>query len=175
VIKAGAVTGKPDVPSITGKYSLRIDWRAYFERFCKEHGPPVLYKGNYLFQDGYRYATDSHVGPEWKPPEDKDLLLTFKRAYWKRRKVIISRELFLTRDKYERLVDAQAARSVPLQQSRSYYTQDEMTGKQTRVIDTYDLDLEGMVGRIQWLETDLTICDEELENLRSEEERVEDE
>lgn len=144
---------------------LRIDWKAYFKRFCEEHGPSVGYKRTMLlFQDGYQYSAESYVGPEVKPPENPDELRELLITYWTRRLEIQSRELVIMRRRLDRLEETQSTRSVPLQRSLSLRERTE-AAKEGVEPDT-ELDLDWLRGRVSWLEADAAECRGRVKELR---------
>lgn len=141
--------------------SVRLDWRAYFREFSALHGgDPVIYKGRLLFADGWTYSASDYQGPEWPPPDDPKALANLQRWYWGRRRTIVRHELFTLRESLLSLETAQRNRSAPLQQIVTVKVWNEGLGRDANVWQAKNVDLEGMRGRLAWLEEDLGRCSE---------------
>lgn len=141
---------------------VRLDWRAYFNRFCNDHGGfPVLVRGRLLFRDGWIYSSTDYAGPEWPPPEDAEELLDLKTEYWSLRRealLAIHRRIY---SEVESLTAAQASKSSPLQHSFSYRDDDGQVSR-----GTADLDISAVRVKMDWVADDIKECDEHLRGLR---------
>ena len=144
-------------------FKVRLDWKAYFKRFCQDHGDSVSHAGRLLFQDGWTYSSTDYEGPEWQPPKDPKELKSLQLAYWQIRLGIVTSELRSLQDRLRYLEEAQSIRATPLQQRVSYM--EEKNGKMVSVVDRVDLDLDGLKGRVSWLEADMVECREKLKEL----------
>lgn len=162
---------------------VKLDWRAYYQRFCEEHGDPVEWKGRLLFADGWGYSNMDYAGPEYPPPEipdrpgeiDQEKLKGLQVTYWKVRYKLISRRLAVVRGRLQALTNLSSQKSLPLQGVIPYY--DEETGRKRPRLPSEprsrELDLEKALGEhrqgIVNLESELARCVEELKSLISEE------
>lgn len=154
---------------------VKLDWRAYYQRFCEEHGDPVEWKGRLLFEDGWGYSNVDYAGPEYSPPEDLETLKGLRVTYWKVRAKLISRRLVIVKGRLQALENLSSQKSLPLQGVIPYY--DEETGRKRPRLPSEprsgELDLEKVLGEhrqgIANLESELARCVEEFKNLVSEE------
>jgi len=161
--KLGISSSQPK-PKDTGPppLNIRIDWKAYFVRFCQEHGDPVQYSlDKLLFPDGWMYGGVDYSGPEWKPP-NKGQEMFLKRTYWEIRLKLVKNNLFPLEVRLHRLEETQAIRSVPLQQQILISQYSEEKGRPTLSVERSDLDFEAYRERIDWLRKDMAICQQEL-------------
>lgn len=149
---------KPD----SDRFRVRLDWRAYFNRFCQAQGEPVEHKGRWLFKNGWTYALTDYSGPEWEPPADTEELRKLKMAYWAKRRSMIKHELITLKFRHDGLRARQADLCCPLQEVVAV---NDVDGKPAGV-ETRDLQLDRIKLRIEWLEGDLEQCDGMLRELR---------
>jgi len=136
-----------------GLPSIRLDWAAYFRKFCELHGEPVAHRGRLIFRDGYAYSSSNYEGPEWPPPEDSAELAALVRAYWQSRLRMVEAEIAQLKQTVQGLFEAQAGRSAPLQHTVSYVDDD---GK--RRVEAADVDRAALVERMKWLVDDAREC-----------------
>lgn len=140
----------------------KLDWRAYFRRFCQEHGGnPVDLGDKIVLPDGWSYSRTRYEGPEWPPPPEPQLSALMTR-YWTERRGIVSQELKHLTFARTDLRDAMAARSAPL--IRRAGVKDEATGE--RRWQSEELTLDAIDERIKWLVDDVALCDAELAKLK---------
>jgi hypothetical protein len=131
---------------------VRLDWPAYFEDFCEQHGKfYVEFRGRLLFEDGWQYSATDYAGPEWPPLEDSKQLLVLQRQYWKLRLRQSLELAFKARVVAKGIENLQRAKSGTLQERR---------GKKVAPVD-----VEALEGRKQWLEDDVELCKEKLTEL----------
>lgn len=153
---------------VTKPYEVVLDWRAYFKRFCEQHGGnPVSHGGRLLFGDGWSYSSTDYMGPEWAPPvdaEERKILLT---AYWTRRRDIVAAEHASLTKTFEGLRRDALLRSVPLQQ-RILFQEENAEGKMVVRQQAVDLDFGAVQLRLEWLRGDVEQCDEKLAELQKE-------
>ena len=138
----------------------KLDWAAYFRKFCELHGEPVAYRGRLLFRDGYTYSASDYAGPEWAPPSDPAELAALQRAYWQLRLKMVEVELARTKAHVTAVFEAQAVRGAPLQVRVSYVDDD---GKRRE--ESADVDRQALVERMKWLTSDAIDCERELRRL----------
>lgn len=138
---------------------VRLDWRAYFAKFCEEHGEPVNYRGRLLFRDGYMYSATNHAGPEYSPPVG-EALSQLQSEYWTLRRRMIQEQIDDLTYVAESVFQMQAGRSVKLQQVTSY-KDDEGRVK----VEIGDVDREALVERMKWLVAEAKSADEMLRSL----------
>ncbi len=142
--------------------NLQLDWRGYFLLFCEQHGGnPIHHGGRLLFADGSTYSSTDYAGPEWAPPTDPEELRLLQRTYWLRRRAIVVNEAAELRQAIIGLQQMQSIRTTPLQAQSSHL--DPETNKW--VVTRGDLDLTQMKGRLEWLESDVLVCAENLRDL----------
>ncbi len=95
---------------------VRLDWRAYWKEFSREHGDyPVKFRGVLLFRDGWTYSSSGYAGPEWPPPADETALRKLVRGYWLLRKREVRKLWWEQQTEYDGLKRLQSTRSQPLQ------------------------------------------------------------
>lgn len=144
--------------------NIEIDWEQYFQDFCEKHGKyPIMYKGTYLFPDGWRYSSTDFAGPEWQPPMDEKELAELKLYYYNRRYNIIEQELAATQITLENITNLQRVKDVPLKQR--ILVHDEESGlvrSEVRTIDTLMIEK-----RIKWLVEDKNECWRMIDKLRN--------
>jgi hypothetical protein len=155
--------------NLTSPVQVRLDWRAYWQRFKEVHGnDPVPFKGRLLFPDGWTYSNSSHAGPEWPPPDDPEELRKLLLAYWLiRRKVCLNERDHLF-NLIQQLKESQRQRSAPLQQ-RLVMTLEGEDGKQRKKFSFGDVNpeqLEAEGGRLWWLRQDVQDCESRIEELK---------
>jgi hypothetical protein len=147
----------PALAPMSVKTTIRLDWRAYFAKFCEEHGEPVNYRGRLLFRDGYMYSATNHAGPEYSPPAGEELL-RLQRDYWSLRRKMIQEQIDDLTYVAESVFQMQAGRSVKLQQT-NVYKDDEGKVK----IEVGDVDRVAMLERMRWLVAEAKECDVRLQ------------
>lgn len=147
---------------LTKPYEVVLDWRAYFKRFCEQHGGnPVSHGGRLLFGDGWSYSSTDYMGPEWSPPTDPDELRVLLTAYWTRRRLIVKAEYDALAKTFDGLKRDAAVRSVPLQQ-RIVVQEENAEGKIVVRQQAIDLDLQAVQLRLEWLRGDVEQCNSKL-------------
>jgi len=148
----------------------RLDWRAYFERFCSIHGlHPVVWAGKLLFPDGWQYSLTSYAGPEF-PPESPERAKALSRIYWRRRLSIVKREYNLLRGRYMALKALQATKSAPLQQRTRWPgsadgTTQSPDGRTAGWGTVENVDWLAIEQRLEWLKADIEHCQNQLQEL----------
>lgn len=142
--------------------SVRLDWAAYFRKFCELHGEPVKHNGRLIFRDGYAYSATDHAGPEYPPPSDPRELLLLRRVYWVKRRRMVQAEMDELKATVRALFEAQSGRSAPLQQTTSFVDDD---GK--RQVSVGDVDRQALLERMKWLVDDARECNSELRALEA--------
>lgn len=145
---------------------VRLDWRAYFVRFCEAHGNnPVEHGGRLLFADGWRYSSTDHAGPEWGPPSSEELK-KLQRAYWEARLVLVERERGRLQATIIELEGLQSQRRVPLQQ-RTFAWSDDFAedGHRMATISSSDVQLMPLQQRLKLLIADVAHCGKMLKEL----------
>lgn len=152
--------------SIIEQQRVRLDWRAYWKEFSRQHGDyPVRYRGRLLFRDGWTYSNSSYEGPEWPPPStdrEKAILL---RAYWLLRKREVRAVWWEQYQELEQLRRLQSVKSLPLVHSSVWITKDESgTPKRQRYEGPVDFAL--MEGEVNRLKTELDECERGLRECR---------
>ena len=141
--------------------NFRLDWRAYFRRFCREHGGNPIDLGDVIcLPDGWTYSRSRHEGPEWPPPPEPRLTALLVR-YWETRLGIVSQELTYLEHARLGLRDAMVQRSAPLMRKRR--VKDEATDKWSWSLE--EVSLDAMDHRLAWLRGDAEYCEEELKRL----------
>ena len=150
----------------SAKLQVKLDWKAYFENFCSEHGgDPLLIRGRLLFRDGWQYSSTDYKGPEWPPPTDTVALALLQRDYWARRLEIVRDEYNQLSGRLKYLADMQKQKSGHLQRSIVVEKLND-DGKKLRVPGVVDLDLALFEGRLDWLKADIVECEEQLTRLK---------
>lgn len=145
----------PAVSPPEGK--IRLDWRAYFYRFCQVHGEPVLARGRLIFQDGWSYSATEYQGPEFAPPASNAELDKVVLEYWIERRAYLEKMLLMLMHERNTLQKVQDSFSLPLQQvvKRDEHNRDR----------TVNLSLAGLDGKIGWIRADLLECEERLKEI----------
>ena len=139
---------------------IRLDWKAYFVAFCQEHGEgPLFHRGRLLFRDGWTYSSTDYKGPEWPPPEDEEELLKLLLTYWTLRRSAVKKELVSEAIKLAQLKEATMVRSAPLQQSIPVT---DGNGFRTGGMAAIRLELFDFEKRVEWLEEDVKLCQNEI-------------
>lgn len=132
---------------------MTIDWKEYFNKFSKAHGGnPVEWKGQLLFQDGWRYEM-RYQGPEHEPPKDEAALRRIQLFYWTRRRKIVRQQVVDAQDSYNVLVQQVATRSMPLVQRVSYLDEDD--GRRSIRREQEPFDITVVENRLSWMKADL--------------------
>jgi hypothetical protein len=151
---------------------VRLDWRAYFEQFKELHGEPMRAGGRQLFPDGWMYSLTDYGGPEWPPPDDPAVLKRLQTLYWRLRRRQATQQLAWLGQQVEGLKELQRVKSAPLQQRQ--VRRDDVGGVVETTVATVDLNLSGLEQRLAWLEEDLAVCEQKLNELTgaSDEERT---
>lgn len=152
----------------TPKTNVKVDWKAYFYKFCQVHGDPIQHKNVLIFEDGWRYPVDKYEGPEVPPPNDPEELIKLRLTYWYRRRGIVRYERDVLASHLDGLRNLQDRCSLPLQQSRVDSTVDEDTGEKVVARRTFDIDFPAMEGRLNWLIEDFEICEQAIATLKRE-------
>jgi hypothetical protein len=150
------------------KHVPQLDWKAYYNRFAEIHGGnPLQWKGWLLFPDGWRYSSTSYQGPEM-PPQDEEQAKELRLVYWKMRLASVSKERRELRASLVGLEMMERTFSAPLQQRivRDVPARNEFGDEVTRKVPgACDLDLEGLRGRLGWLEDDVEQCERVIKEL----------
>lgn len=138
-----------------------LDHRAYFYKFCEEHGgDPVEHEGRLLFRDGWTYSNIDYAGPEWPPPPDQNEVRRLKFAYWRQFKALAVRQLgYLSRIAGD-LGRLQASKSAPLMRRVPPVENGQPWGSET-------LDLKELQERREWLELARNLAEAEIDALES--------
>ena len=153
--------------------TVALDWKAYFQHFCRAHGGDDLMpwgaelgKGILVFPDGWTYSATDYAGPEWPPPTSKRELRKLQVHYWQKRKDAARRAVFTIEGRINWLKAMQGAKSVALQQRVRYATDvvgaDGMT-RQVMSSKAESLNLDGLEEQLQWVRRELERCEEELQ------------
>lgn len=137
---------------------LRLDWRAYFQGFCEQHGKPVNWKGRLLFPDGWTYSRTEYKGPEWPPPKDKVELAEMREEYWQLRLQKAEDDLKEVKRLYENLKEQQESRSAPLKYGTRYYDEENQGYRR----GTADVSLPAVQDEVTILEEELKECQRQL-------------
>jgi hypothetical protein len=149
------------VNGVKGK--LRLDWKAYFDRFVEVHGEPVEHDGYLLFSDGWRYSSLRYSGPEYPPPSDKRRLRSYRRNYWEKMLAKLTKEAHEIRQQLNGLEDWNNCTSLPLQQ-RVLVPQE---GKEKATwSDPVDMDLGMLRHQLDDLEYYMKECETQLATLQ---------
>lgn len=144
---------------------LKLDFRAYFRNFIVEHGEPIRADGRLLFRDGWGYSATDHAGPEFPPPTDPEVLRQLQKQYWTRQYLKLNSERTPLANQIQALKDRDDRTSLPLQQRRSYETE-EGGGLIRKLGEPEDLDLSGLESNLADLDYLMAEAQEELEALR---------
>ncbi|MFA5056518.1 MAG: hypothetical protein WC485_00255 [Opitutaceae bacterium] len=143
-----------------GTIKIRLDWRAYFLRFCQAHGEPVMHAGRLLFSDGWQYSATDYAGPEWPPAESPSELATRKHAYWSIRHENARQRLLYAERRLTGLQRWQDAKSLPLQQA---FRQSDEAGMAHTV--STDIDLDTLTQQVELFRQELHDCESALTEL----------
>lgn len=145
---------------------VRLDWRAYFARFCEAHGNnPVEHGGRLLFADGWRYSMTDHAGPEWPPPSGADFK-ELQRAYWNKRLALVEVERGRLQRTIGELQQLQDQRRVPLQQRTIVWSDDYAEdGHRMATVNCSDVQLMPLQQRLKLLTADVAHCGKMLKEL----------
>lgn len=154
------------------RFVPKISWRAYFKRFCAEHGgDPFEFRGWLLFRDGWRYSNTSHRGPEL-PPQNEGERRDLSRIYWKLRRAAVNLERRTLEMNLRTLEALQRDRSAPLQAAIEHRDKvtNPVTGQQEWQVEVEhrDADFQGIRDRIDDLRHWEAECARELDALKQE-------
>lgn len=142
---------------------VSLDWRTYFNEFCTIHGgSPVVYRGKFLFRDGFSYSQTDYAGPEYGAPTDPKELALVQREYWQRRREILVHEHTILKTQLREYEEAQRVRSAPLQWTMAYF--DQETGK--RVVKAAPVNFELIKEELQILADDIAHCDTQVQAIK---------
>lgn len=139
---------------------IRIDWRHYFREFCALHGEPILFKGRFLFRDGWRYAND-YKGPIWGPAEDERELALDIIIYHKLR---ISRLNIMRRQLRERIEETtQLLLSYTLHGIKPQYRKTvratDAEGNRTTAVEHFPVTTQDDETRLRFIDADIAACE----------------
>ena len=137
---------------------IKLDWRAYFEGFCEQHGKPVNHAGRLLFPDGWTYSRTDHRGPEWSPPTDPVHLEELRQAYWRARLERAESDLGDVSRLCENLSEMARDRSAPLKTGVRVF--DEESGRYRRGVS--DVDLSALEDEVAMLREEVEECKSQL-------------
>lgn len=145
---------------MTRRPRTRVDWRRYFRDFCEIHGqgyPPLTRPDGtrLLFPDGWSYATDSHRGPEWPPPDDRKEFHEAVRTYWRLYRLAVRRALVVAREELAAVRIAVQRRSAPLTVRVTTVDPDSGVAETNR----QPLRVEDYEARVAELEQDLALSE----------------
>lgn len=150
------------IPDALPPVRVRLDWRAYFAEFSRAHGDnPVEHEGRLLWQDGWRYSSISHEGPEYPPPADAEELRRLQRAYWQRRMELVEEQRGRLQRTMLDLEAGQSIRGVPLMHRVVGEDENGRLG-----LTVAPLKLEAFKARHDWLREDVAQCHRKLEELK---------
>lgn len=133
---------------------IQLDWKAYFEGFCEQHGKPVNHGGRLLFPDGWTYSRTDHKGPEWPPPTDPTRLEELRQAYWKARLEKAEQDWESVNRVYQNLSEMSRNRSVSLKIGVRVF--DEETNGYRRGVS--DVDLDAIEDEVLMLKEEVEEC-----------------
>ena len=153
-------------PPKTAKGKIKLDWKAYFDRFIDEHGEPVVSDGVLLFQDGWRYSLTDYKGPEYKPPKERKALTKLKRIYWTKIREQYDAEAKVLKNQVQGYEELALRLSLPLQQTLSIPEPGKTGHTVYRKGKPTDLDLTVLHHQLDDLESLIEQCDTELGALR---------
>ena len=148
-----------------------LDWKAYYDNFCKVHGEPIPVEledvdakfpvyTRVLFPDGWRYATTSYQGPEIPPPEDEKKLTQLKIQYWTERRLRDWKEAEGLKVHIQALEEWGLQRSLRLFEKVRYRDTDNKLR-----MESAELNLRGMRRRLEGLQARVLECDRKLASL----------
>lgn len=141
---------------------FKIDWRASFMRFCREHGEPIEHEGRLVFGDGWSHSATDHRGPCWPPPEDVEKLAAIRKAYWTKRLEIVTREHTVVLDGLEAVGRVAGSRGgAPLMVRGQGMPGARKAGQG----EAREVDMEALRERLRWLAQAADECHRVLEEL----------
>ena len=136
-----------------GLLRWRIDWRAYFRRFCELHGEPMEHEGRLLFPDAWTYSLTDHAGPEWEPPADPARVKAMRLAYQRLRLARIEGELEELGNASESLKAMTMSRSAPVMVRRI-----GPRGAKRSEGAAEEANLDAVQARMDWLREQTVTC-----------------
>lgn len=140
---------------------VQIDWKEYFLEFDRQHGGnPVRYKTLLLYQDGWRYSSNDHAGPEYPPPTDPVFLQKLISRYWWIHSARLKRDAVELEEFIQRMKNLQATKSLPLLQIRSVQDAD---GNWSR--DTVPLNMDALQQNLALLQEELSRAEQEYQRV----------
>lgn len=145
---------------------IKLDWKAYFERFCEEHGEPVEHDGRLLFPDGWTYSATDYQGPERPPPDDPAEVSRLLRSYWSVRRDEVKKQLLALDVQLTDLDDLQRHKSLPLQRKTEEM---DYGGEVPKVLfgsEEVSMTLGIMRERLAWLKEELALCENKMSEAR---------
>lgn len=137
---------------------IKLDWHAYFQGFCEQHGKPVNWRGRLLFPDGWTYSRTEYRGPEWPPPEDEVELAEMRKDYWQLRVQKAEDDLKEVRRLYENLKEQQEVRSAPLKYGTRFYDEESQGFRR----GVSDVNLPAIRDEVTLLEQEVEECKTQL-------------
>lgn len=141
---------------------IQLNWKAYFLRFCQEHGGyPVNRRGRLLFSDGWEYSSSDYAGPEWAPPTDPETLIGIQAYYWTTRAGIVKAQLMQLESQFNNLRQLQSSKSAPLQHVVNYVDRES----RSVVKQVIDLNLDTLKNDILDLKDYAEHCRKQLKEL----------
>jgi len=149
---------KPVLPILT----INLDWRAYFLKFCEEHGDPVPFEGRLLFPDGWTYSDRRYEGPEWPPPTDEAELRRITTWYWRLRKITVRAEAERILNMVKWIDENQYGRGAPLQH-RVQPVDDN--GQPFGPSVPADVDPTALRERLKFLDDDVAECEAKIKEI----------
>src|SRR3990167_5221453 len=141
--------------------TIKLDWCAYFEGFCEQHGKPVDCHGRLLFQDGWMYSRTDPSGPEWPPPVEAKKLAELQREYWDIRLAKAELECADAKRILENLREMQRNRSASLKIGTRYF--DEESSRYRRGVT--DVNLDAIRDEVLLLKEEAEECKKRLKTL----------
>jgi hypothetical protein len=149
---------------------IKLDWRRTFQEFSEAHGGnPVesdSLPGKQLFMDGWTYSNSSYRGPAAPPPVDAKELAALQRIYWHERREIVLQQIDLTKKLLDELRTLQESHSLPLMVKGKRVW--DSRRRRWRRLKSKPLDLQEIIGRLEWLVDDEAECKMRLDDLRLE-------
>lgn len=133
---------------------VKLNWKAYFNGFCEQHGKPVDCRGRLLFADGWMYSRTDPKGPEWSPPTDPEELARLKRDYWSIRLKRAELEYADARRIYENLEEMTRDRSATLKTSTRYYDEESHTYRR----GVSDISLDSLRDELEIMREEVEEC-----------------